>query len=191
MAERHLRLIAFTLLVASPLGAANAETLYRWFDNDGVPHFGDQPPPNGAERVQELPAPEFASSGTSPAENHYSINNQLRRMKAARQTESRERWQREQERREYELRKRELEAQQNAVAPAPTPSAPVYAYPRAYYPRYPQPPSNWPNPNQRPRSLWQPDSPVYSPYPSRPHHRTPPPTTGSRIGIDRGTWSGQ
>ncbi len=176
------RYLALLILVGSPFGAVNAEALYRWIDSEGQPHFGDQPPPAGAEQVQQLPPPQFAAPNVPPAQNHYSINNQLRRMEEARLAESRERWQREQQRREYELRQRELEAREN---PPPVSSpTPVYAYPR-YRPSWPQhPASSWPNPNQQPRSLWKPDAPVYQPYSGRPHHHRSVPTTGSRIVID-------
>ncbi|WP_297528120.1 DUF4124 domain-containing protein [Thiohalobacter sp.] len=43
------------LLLALLAGQAMAAEVYRWVDEDGTVHFGDQPPP-GAEKV-ELPPP--------------------------------------------------------------------------------------------------------------------------------------
>jgi len=52
-------LIAVSL--ALPLGAAAAQTLYKWTDAEGITHYSDEPPPEGSEvearRIKVDPAP--------------------------------------------------------------------------------------------------------------------------------------
>lgn len=45
------------LAFASGPDAGGADAIYRWVDAQGRVQFGDQPPPEGAERLEVAPAP--------------------------------------------------------------------------------------------------------------------------------------
>jgi hypothetical protein len=58
----RLLLLAATLCLAD---AAHADPVYRWIDKDGVVHYGDRPPANGAKPVELPPLQTMESSGSS------------------------------------------------------------------------------------------------------------------------------
>lgn len=161
--------------------AEQADTLYRWVDAEGVPHFGDQPPPGQAQQAERLEMPTYSRPELSAEDQPYSILNQLERMEAQRERlarERRERWEKEQE---YLLRKRELEMRRQAVTP-PSASTPVFVYPRHGYAIPPRPGlGSRPGHPRPPGDLWQPDHPAYGPYPRRP---VVTPAPSSRVHVE-------
>lgn len=49
-----MRIIATLLLALSCVGLVQAQTMYRWVDQDGKVHYGDRPPPpKAAKEVRE------------------------------------------------------------------------------------------------------------------------------------------
>jgi hypothetical protein len=46
-----MRALVFTLMCIAVLAAANAATIYKWVDENGVTHYSDQPHP-GAQKIQ-------------------------------------------------------------------------------------------------------------------------------------------
>lgn len=159
---RHLCLLAAIAL--GSLTTATADTLYRWHDEHGRPHFSDRPPPGEVVRAEQIEVPSFVDPELPVDEAPYSILNQLRRLEESRDRlarEYREREEMRQRERELSLRQRELEAQQHRQAPVGTP---LFAYPRPPL----RPPSGrhpaWPMQPHRPPSLWRPDHPAYRPH---------------------------
>lgn len=75
-----LTVAALVLLCAWPY-TANASEIYQWTDEDGVVHFSDIGPEDGAVvttlRVQEMNPPDY-----DPVEDPYSIRNQATRTHA-------------------------------------------------------------------------------------------------------------
>jgi len=160
--HRHLCLLA--AIVLGTTGTATADTLYRWLDEYGRPHFSDRPPPGGAARAEQIQLPSFAEPELPVAEAPYSILNQLKRLEESRDRlarDYREREERRQRERELSLWERELEAQQHRPAPVGTP---LYAYPRPLFRPPPGHHPTWPLQPRRPPSLWQPDHPAYRPH---------------------------
>lgn len=178
---RRLWPMVVVVLGCSP--AANADTLYRWVDEQGRLHLSDQPPADDPQSADELAMPSYATPERPAEEDPYSILNQLKRLEESGRRLTRERWEKQQRERELYLRQRELEARERAQQPADRTS--VYLYPR---PRYALPPARrpgWHGHRPRPPSLWEPDHPAYRPYPPpRPisPHR---PEGGGRIGLGR------
>ena len=166
---RHCLLLILALAGLSC--GAHADTLYRWTDSDGQPHYGDRPPPAGAAEVEQLQLPSYSPPDPPVQDDPYSILNQVERLEAYRQNLNRERQAREQQeqaQREYELRKRELEARQQSQQDMV--DAPVYGYPIPVYPGRPVHRPNWPFDYPRPPGLWKPDHPAYRP----PGYQRPP-----------------
>jgi hypothetical protein len=130
--------------------------------------------------AEQLRVPSYAEPERPADEDPYSILNQLKRLEASRRELLRERWERQQRDREYHLRRRELEAQEQAAARPPAGGAIVYGWPRTFPPRppfhHPDRPGHAPHP-ANPRSLWEPDHPVYRP-PGPPPARHAPGSSG-------------
>lgn len=55
LSSRRLLPVALSLLLG--VGLAKAGDIYRWTDADGRVHYGDQPPPQGAQKVDAPPPP--------------------------------------------------------------------------------------------------------------------------------------
>ncbi|MGB5775567.1 MAG: DUF4124 domain-containing protein, partial [Sedimenticolaceae bacterium] len=91
---RSLGMVALLLIGAS--STTQAETLYRWVDGAGQLHFSDMPPPDDATQAEELRTPAFTPPQMSPADDPYSILNQVRRLEAQREQLARERLARQQ-----------------------------------------------------------------------------------------------
>ena len=143
------------------VGAAAAETVYRWTDERGEVHFSDRPPATGApsaEQVEVAPAPAGAGG-----DDYYSVVNQARRL--------------EEQRLERERQQAEIQVlQRQAEPPAPSreergDSGP----PGASHSIWVAPPAYW-GPG-----AWQGYRPPYGsaeplPYPPRPNpgHRPHP-----------------
>ncbi len=175
------------LLGAASCAAAQSgtERFYRWIDDQGRLHLSDKPPPAGADRAEEMRVPRYAEPEQPADQDPYSILNQLKRLEASRREMLRQRWEREQRDREYDLRRRELEARERAAAAPPAGTA-IYAFPRRLppHPRFHHPgrPSHQPQ-RAKPRSLWEPDHPVYRPPRQPPHQppRHPAPQRSGRV----------
>ena len=122
-------ILLLTLLATAELGAGE---LYRWVDDQGQVHFGDRPPSNPAVpvQVQPLPAP-----APQPADDPYSVMNQVRRLEA-------ERKQLEAMRREEQLRRleeaRHLAEIEASRARARQADAEAERARRTLYPLYPR-----------------------------------------------------
>jgi glutaredoxin len=61
---RHLRLIGLALLAVAGAAAAQAQ-IYKWKDTRGQVHYGDTPPPQGAQTLQvagQAPSPSAAAA---------------------------------------------------------------------------------------------------------------------------------
>ena len=73
--------VAVLVLLAAWAASANASEIYRWTDEDGVAHFSDTRPEDGAVitalRVQDMNPPDY-----DPVEDPYSIRNQAERTNA-------------------------------------------------------------------------------------------------------------
>ena len=160
--HRHLCLLAAIAL--GNMATATADTLYRWLDEHGRPHFSDRPPAGEVARAERIELPSFAEPELPVDEAPYSIINQLKRLEESRERlarEYREREEMRQRERELTLRQRELETQQHRQPPVGTP---LFVYPR---PPLGPPPGHhpaWPVQLHRPPSLWQPDHPAYRPH---------------------------
>jgi hypothetical protein len=116
----HL-LFIFTLLLSSTTYAGNIK---KWVDKDGNVHFGDVPPPSvtntetvkvqksRASTENRIPIENVAASeasGTTNSDDHYSLQNQLRRMEAKNKQKNRERMLRRNERRSEELHRQQMD----------------------------------------------------------------------------------
>ena len=70
--------VAVLVLLSACAASANASEIYQWMDEDGVVHFSDTAPENGAVvttvRVQATNPPDY-----DPLEDPYSIRNQAER----------------------------------------------------------------------------------------------------------------
>ena len=77
--NREMNLLAVGLASLLMFGFANASDIYQWVDEDGVTHFSDTPPEDGAaSRTLHLNAtnpPDY-----DPTADPYSIANQAKRM---------------------------------------------------------------------------------------------------------------
>lgn len=127
--QRHL-LIA--CLSASLLGGSQAlaeQQLYRWVDAQGQTHFSDVPPSDaGSDRaVEVVPIP----SAPAPADDRYSITNQLEWMRQDRERRAAARRQEAAIQLERErLQVQEAEARARAAeAEAARAQTPTYVYP--------------------------------------------------------------
>lgn len=171
------------LLAFGHLPSAAADSLYRWVDDYGRLHLSDQPPPNDTQSAEELALPSYVSPTLPADRDPYSILNQLKRLEESRRQLAQERWERRQRERELHLRERELAAR--AADRQPPERTPVYLVPRRHF----RPPHtrlpDWRTDRRRPPSLWEPDHPVYRPYPPprpvAPHGSSP----GGRVGLGR------
>lgn len=174
----HVRAVSVLLmLAAAAVYGEQGDTLYRWVDSDGIPHFGDTPPPGQAEQAERLDMPTFAAPDRPPDQQPYSILNQLERMETQRERLARERREKLQQEREYRLRKRELEARREAAAPAPPTGTSVLVYPRPGHWRPPfHTPGGRPDHARPPGDLWPPEHPAYRAYPRPPVPRPNPPS---------------
>jgi hypothetical protein len=171
-----LALWVLLVFAAAAVHGEPGDTLYRWVDSDGIPHFGDTPPPGYSQQAERLAMPSFAAPDRPAAERPYSIINQLERMQTQRERLARERREKLQQDREYRLRKRELEARRQSEAPAPSTGTPVWVYPRPGHWRPPHPtPGGRPDNARPPGDLWPPAHPAFRPYPRPPLARPHPP----------------
>ena len=108
-----------------------ADSVYRWLDARGVPHFSDQPPPRGARYPEQLNTPNYARTPGLPYDYPYSIANQLQRLEAYRSKLARERLEQRRAEPGYQDRAREQELREHqrdapeppsvSVDPAPYP----------------------------------------------------------------------
>jgi Domain of unknown function (DUF4124) len=117
--------VAALLLLSTWTTTATASEIYQWTDEDGVVHFSDTTPENGAVvttlRVQATNPAEY-----DPTEDPYSIRNQATRTNSS--------WTELEKAREERQEKRREEAEQN-LRYAPAPYDPYLYYSRpAYYP---------------------------------------------------------
>ena len=168
--------LAALLLIGAAL-TAQAETLYRWVDGAGQLHFSDTPPPEDATRAEELRTPAFTPPSMTPAEDPYSILNQVRRLEAQREQLARERLARQELQQQYELRRRELEGYPQAVDNIRVWGS-VYAYPRPPFAGHPGHRPDRPGHRPGAPSLWQPDHPAFRPYAPPLQHRPRPRSWG-------------
>ncbi len=126
---------ALVLLSAWTTGA-NASDIYQWTDEDGVVHFSDTTPENGAI-VITLRVQGKNPSDYDPLEDPYSIRNQATRTNAT--------WTELEKAREEREEKRREEAERN-LRYAPAPYDPYLYYSRAAY-------SYFAHPGRHPRHL--------------------------------------
>ena len=99
-------------------GSLSAETVYRWVDENGGVHFGDEPPENKDMNAQVLRFAKPPSLDSRGQNDYYSVTNQARRLEEQRLA-------REQalaEKRRLQAERRWLEEQQTAE---PSPQPPV------------------------------------------------------------------
>jgi hypothetical protein len=145
-ASRKLIAVISGLFLA---GAAAAQEVYRWVDEDGVVNFSDTAPASaesGAE-VNTLTLQDTTPMNYDPEQDIYNVAAQAERMQALRAEMEKE-------------REARLEQQQSAPQqPASTSSSAVnYGYPYGY-PAYGRPPLRPGRPPARP-----PERPVPEPY---------------------------
>jgi len=111
------------LLLSAWATGANASEIYQWTDEDGVVHFSDTTPENGAVvitlRVQGENPPDY-----DPLEDPYSIRNQAERTNVT--------WTELEKALEERQEKRREEAERN-LRDAPAPYDPYLYYSRAAY----------------------------------------------------------
>jgi hypothetical protein len=163
-------LVGATLALTAAVSAAGvtAAPVYRWVDEGGVVHFGDEPPPDGAGAVERV---EVEPGSPAAADDYYSVVNQARRMEA-------QRLERERHRAEVEaLRREAAPPAESAAPPRPDPVSPraVWVVPRGYWgPGYR--PGHWPpgRPGWDPRRGWD----------GRPHRQAPPRPEPPRFSVD-------
>jgi len=116
--------VAVLVLLSAWTFTANASEIYQWTDEDGVVHFSDITPENGAVvitlRIQATNAP-----GYDPIDERYSIHNQAERTNAA--------WTELEKAREEREEKRRQDAERN-IRYTPAPYDPyLYYYRPAYF----------------------------------------------------------
>ncbi len=115
--------VAVLVLFSAGAASANASEIYQWTDEDGVVHFSDTRPGDGAVvttlRVQATNPPDY-----DPVEDLYSISNQAIRTKAT--------WAELEKAREEREEKRREEAERN-LRYAPAPYDPYFYYSRPAY----------------------------------------------------------
>ncbi|WP_083845676.1 DUF4124 domain-containing protein [Thiocystis violascens] len=140
-----MRTLALLLALLVTLDPCAASQLFRWIDDQGQVHFSDRPPSNPAAPVQVQPLPPPAPR---PADNHYSVMNQVKRLESERQQREAARWAERVTRQEEELRLAEIEESRArarlAEAEAERARQSVYLV----YPRFRKPPR--PGPDHRP-----------------------------------------
>ena len=158
------------------LPAMSAAELYRWTDTDGRVHFSDRAPVGEPlDRVERLPAPQFADPGIPSG--HYSVTEQWQRLQQERLARQRQQWERAREARELALREREVAASERAADNvSATRSVGSVGWGVPVRPRHPHRPVR-PTPHS---GIWKPDHPAYRP-PSR-HRPHPPRRTGVVLG---------
>ena len=115
--------VAVMLLLSAWTTTATASEIYQWTDEDGVVHFSDTTPENGAVvitlRVQDENPPDY-----DPLEDPHSIRNQATRTNAT--------WTELEKAREEREEKRREEAERN-LRYAPAPYDPYHYYSRPAY----------------------------------------------------------
>ena len=115
--------MAVLLLLSAWATSANASEIYQWTDEDGVVHFSDTRPEDGAVvtglRFQEMNPPDY-----DPVEDPYSIRNQATRTNAI--------WTELEKAREEREEKRREEAERN-LRYAQAPYDPYLYYSRPAY----------------------------------------------------------
>ncbi len=115
--------VAVLVLLSACAASANASEIYQWMDEDGVVHFSDTRPEDGAVvtrlRFQEMNPPDY-----DPVEDPYSIRNQATRTNAV--------WAELEKAREEREEKRREEAERN-LRYAPAPYDPYLYYSRPAY----------------------------------------------------------
>ncbi len=126
--------VALSLLVWAT--ASMAVTVHTWVDADGVRHFADAPPADGApDSVSEITLDGGDALAPSDAD-YYSISNQWERLRAEREAQN-----------TLDLERRRIDAEQADPAPPPV-SADVprsvfypnyYGLPPRFGPLYPRP----------------------------------------------------
>ena len=115
--------VAVLLLLSAWTTTATASEIYQWTDEDGVVHFSDTTPENGAAvitlRIQARNPPDY-----DPIDDPYSIRNQAERTNST--------WTELEKAREERQEKRREEAEQN-LRYAPAPYDPYLYYSRPAY----------------------------------------------------------
>ncbi len=115
--------VAVLVLLSACAASANASEIYQWMDEDGVVHFSDTRPEDGAV-VTRLRFQEMNPSDYDPFEDPYSIRNQAERTNAT--------WTELEKAREARQEKRREEAERN-LRYAPAPYDPYLYYSRPAY----------------------------------------------------------
>lgn len=151
------------LVVAGLVGVAPpgvlAEQVFRWIDDQGQLHLSDRPPPPGVGRMQQFAVPSYAPPAHARHRDPAAIFDQAERLAEARREREREREQTRLRERELALRVRELDARTH---PGHRVYAPVVIHPRRlHHPHWRGHGPDGPPRTARPRSLWEPDHPVY------------------------------
>lgn len=162
-------LVGAAVALTAAVGAAGvaAAPVYRWVDEGGLVHFGDEPPPDGAGAVERV---EVEPGSPAAGDDYYSVVNQARRMEA-------QRLERERHRAEVEALRREAAPAGPAPPPPPEPVSPraVWVVPPGYW-----------GPGYRP-GHWPPVRPGWDPRPGwdgRPRRQAPPRPEPPRFSVD-------
>ena len=115
--------LAVLVLLSACAASANASEIYQWTDEDGVVHFSDMRPGDGAVvttlRFQDANPPDY-----DPIDDPYSIRKQAERINAT--------WTELEKAREERQEKRREEAERN-LRYAPAPYDPYLYYSRPAY----------------------------------------------------------
>lgn len=88
MIKLNLAVIFLLAMMAAP-GGARAQTVNTWVDEEGVTHFSDQKPDDGAAGVREIEVPDAATEFESESVNER-INRQLQQLEQDRKAREQE-----------------------------------------------------------------------------------------------------